>query len=138
MRRKVQSDLLRDTQGGSATEFAVVVPIFFALVFAIIHLSFILWGETSLHWATETAARCASINAPLSGATGACATSGSTTNATVKAYAATQYHGPNVSPVFTANIAATCGKLVSATATYQLNAVVASVPVTLNAKSCYP
>ena len=133
------SRLLRETRGGSATEFAVIVPVFFALVFAVIHLSFILWAETSLHWATETAARCASINSNVgTGATGACATAGATTNATVKAYATTQYHGPNVTPVFTANTTATCGKLVSATATYQLNVVVTSVAVNLNAKSCYP
>ena len=87
-----------------------------------------MWAETSLHWAAQTAARCASINSNVgSTATGACVTAGATTNASVKAYAGTIYKGPNVSQVFTADVANACGKLVSATGTYALNVVVTSV-----------
>jgi Flp pilus assembly protein TadG len=131
-------NLLTNTHGGSLAEFAIVVPVFFALVLLILNLSLILWAQTSLHWATEKAARCASINANVgSTATGPCTSSGSTTNASVKAYAGTEYKGPSITPVFTANVAATCGKLVSATGTYSASVVFSTLSVTLKAQSCY-
>ena len=89
--------------GATAAEFAMVVPVFFALIFGVIHLSFILWGETTaLHWAAETAARCASIGVT----TGPCAASSVVTASSVQAYALTEYKGPSVSAAFTADLAA--------------------------------
>ena len=128
---------LKDADGGSATEFAMVVPVFFALVFAVIHLSFVMWTETSLHWAAETAARCASVNAPLGTMSGGCATGNAITATSVQSYAVTQYHGPNLSPTFTYTTP-TCGKQVKGTASYPVNLVVTSVTMNLSAQACYP
>ncbi|HWE48072.1 MAG TPA: TadE/TadG family type IV pilus assembly protein [Caulobacteraceae bacterium] len=122
---------LKDVHGGSLAEFAMVVPAFFALVFAVIHLSFVTWGMTAMHWACETAARCASINVPL-GASGATCTDNNST----KAYAATEYKGPNMSVVFTSDIANSCGKKVSATASYAMNVVVTKITLNLSAQAC--
>jgi Flp pilus assembly protein TadG len=126
---------LKDMHGGGLAEFAMVVPVFFALVFAVIHLSFITWGMTAMHWACQTAARCAAINVPL-GANGATCTDNNST----KAYAATQYKGPNMNVVFSADVANSCGgsgKLVSATGSYVMNVVVTKVTLNLSAQACY-
>lgn len=124
--------LFQEVSGAALAEFAMVVPIFFALVFAVIHLSFITWGMTAMHWAAETAARCASINVPLGASGATCTDNGST-----QTYALSQYKGPNMAVAFVADTANSCGKKVSATGSYKMNVVVTSVTLNLSAQACY-
>ena len=132
MPRNNARGFLQNLSGSSLAEFALVVPIFFALVFAVIHLSIITWGMTSMHWAAESAARCAAINVPLGGNGVTC-----TDNTSTATYAGTQYKGPNMSVVFTADTANACGKKVSAAGSYVMNVVVTSVTLNLAAQACY-
>ncbi len=120
-----------DRGGASAAEFALVVPVFFALTIGAINLCILLFINTRLHNAVDAAARCMSmVDNPAS----SCLTPAAT-----QTYAATTFGFPNLSPVFVATAGASggCNKVTGA-ATYQLNAVVTSLPVTMSAQSCFP
>jgi Flp pilus assembly protein TadG len=129
MRRRF-SRFVSETRGGSAVEFAVVAPLFFGLVFGVIHFSFVVFAQTTLNSAVEAAARCVSVGSD-------CTNSTTTTN-----YAAAHYQGPNIGQVFaySAPTTGTCAnmKMVSATATYNVNVVFTTIPISLSAQSCYP
>jgi Flp pilus assembly protein TadG len=73
-------------RGSSAVERAIVAPAFFWLVFGIIFVGMILWTQASLHFAAQSAARCAAIN------TGACNSS-----TTIQNYALSRYYGLSTS-----------------------------------------
>jgi Flp pilus assembly protein TadG len=120
-------DYCRDQQGGGAAEFAVVVLVFSALIFAIIHLCLMFYSNQNLQFAAEGAARCASV---MSSST--CNSSGA-----IQSYASGLYTGPNISPTFTYSTAG-CGHTVSATANYTLNAVFVQTSVPLSATACFP
>jgi Flp pilus assembly protein TadG len=122
---------LRREDGAGAAEFAMVVPVFLALVFAVIHLGIVIYAVACLHAASEAAARCASINWPIAAST-VC-----TTGADVQTYAATKYAGPHVGQSFTFSIAS-CGKQVAASGTYKISIIVANISVPLSAQACYP
>ena len=71
---------------------------FILLVLGTIALCFALFLIGSLHFAVEDGARCASVKTSI------CADSPTTI-----AYTQSRYLGPNVSPTFTYNNAASCG-----------------------------
>ena len=116
----------KDDHGAGAAEFAIVLLPFLALIFGIIGLSTMFYANQTLHFATEAAARCFSVNVT------SCATTGATA-----AYAATRYSGPDISPVFVATTAG-CGHTVTGNASFTLDAVVTSITVPLSATACYP
>lgn len=116
----------KNENGSGAAEFALVVIPFLALVFAIIGLSMMVYANNSLQYAAEKAARCFAVNVT------SCATTGAT-----QTYAAAQYAGPNIAPVFVASTAG-CGHTVTGTATLTLDAVVTSLSVPLTASACFP
>jgi len=120
----------KDEFGGGAAEFAIVLIPFTALIFAIIHMCLLFYANQTLHFATEGAARCASV---LSGST--CS---NTTN--IQNYASGLYRGPNISASFgySTTGANNCGHTVTGSGTYQLNAVFVSVAVPLAASACFP
>jgi Flp pilus assembly protein TadG len=118
----------REERGSGAAEFAIVLIPFLALVFGIINVSMMMYANHTLQYATEAAARCYSVlhyNTTCS------------TVANVKTYAAQQYKGPAISPVFTPS-ATGCGHTVTATGTFALNAVVYTFNVPLSAQACFP
>ena len=120
--------LWSDKRGATALEFAILLPMFMALMFGIIQLGQAFWTQTALQHAVEMAARCATINATTCGSTAA-----------TQSYAATQAYGLTFpAGTFTATAAA-CGNQVSAS--YNFSAEMAAwfpAAITLTARSCYP
>jgi Flp pilus assembly protein TadG len=120
--------LASDARGATLIEFALLLPLFIALVVGIMQVGHVLWIQTALQHAVEMAARCASVNATSCG-----------TVAQVQAYAATQAYGV-ILPVdtFTAS-AAPCGNQVVASYDFAFQmGLFASPSVNLSARSCYP
>ena len=125
----------RDEQGSSAVEFALVVPLFLALVFGLINLSIVLFGVVTMHYAAEDAARCYSVQSTV------CTTPGTT-----QTYAVSRYAGPNFPPAFIATKDGRChstagafdGKKVTATASYGFGTGLVNVTLPLSAEGCFP
>lgn len=120
--------IARDARGVGALEFAVLLPVFVALVFGIMQLGQLYWTQSALQHAVEMAARCASVNATTCG-----------TAAQIQVYAATQAYGLALpATTFTATTPA-CGNQVAASYAYAFPAAALVLPsITLTAESCYP
>jgi Flp pilus assembly protein TadG len=119
--------LRRNEQGTTAVEFAIVAPVFIALLIGTLALCIALFLIGSLHFAVEDAARCASVKTAI------CADS-----ATTIAYAQSHYYGPNVSPTFTYDPAAACGSSVSASISYTMNVGFRAFTIPISATACFP
>jgi Flp pilus assembly protein TadG len=130
----VRSDLKSlcvDDQGTTAVEFAIVAPVFIALLIGALALCISLFLVGSLHYAVEEGARCASVKA-------ACADASGNPNAIATvAYAQSHYFGPAVSPTFTYASAA-CGNSVSASISYSLNVGFRTFVIPISATACFP
>jgi Flp pilus assembly protein TadG len=115
----------KDERGTTAVEFALVSPIFIALVIGLLYLCLCLFLIGSLHFAVEDGARCASVRTTV------CSDAGTTV-----AYAQSRYFGPS-SPTFT-YAAAACGKSVTGSINYvaQLGLTQFTIPIT--ATACFP
>lgn len=140
MRRRLIA-YLRDTRGSGAAEFALVVPIFFTLVFAVINFAIVLLAFVTLHFSTEAAARCYALSGTNSTLT--CTTSGSA----FQTYASSRYVGPGISPVFTPSATGQChknaggsydGHAVTASASITLNFVLVRATIPLSTSACFP
>jgi Flp pilus assembly protein TadG len=126
-----------DRRGAGAAEFVMILPVFFGLVFAILNLCIVLYAETTLHAATEAAARCASVNVGM-GNTSTCHD-----QSTVSSFARGRYAGPSLASLtftYSAPTSGTCANMqkVVGAGTYRVNAVVTSMNVNLSTQSCYP
>lgn len=123
----------RDESGASAAEFALVLLPFLTLIFGILGLSMMFYANQNLHYAVESAARCASVEATST----TCDTA-----AHIQAYAAARYAGPTITPVFNYTVGgcgpAGGGHTVSATATYPLTTGLVNISVPLGATACFP
>ena len=118
--QKRTKGLRRDERGATAVEFAMIAPVFLAMVIGIFHLSLLGFTLANLNYAVEKGARCAAI------ASGCPAIE-------------TYYYAPKPAPVFTpANKTAACGTLVNATMTYQLNVLIYRASIPLSASACFP
>lgn len=125
---------LRRETAASTAEFALVAPIFFALVFAVINLSIALYAYVTLHFATEDAARCYSLGSTCTDAT------------STQTYASGRYAGPNISPSFTAASTGAChvtngtndGHQVTGSGTMTLNLVLTTASINLSTSACFP
>jgi Flp pilus assembly protein TadG len=115
-----------DQQGTTAVEFAIVAPVFIALLVGTITLCIGLFLVGSLHFAVEEGARCASIKTTI------CSDA-----ATTVAYTQSHYFGPDVSPTFT-YAAASCGNSVSASISYSMNVGFRTFVVPISATACFP
>jgi len=120
---------VRDDEGASSAEFALVLFPFIALVLGIIGGSMMFYANQSLQYATEAAARYYSVEAANTG------TAPSAT--TVQTYAQNAYAGPGISPSFTAALGS-CGFQVTGTADFPLNIGVMSKTFTLKSHACFP
>ena len=118
---------LRNRSGGTAIEFALTAPAFFALVIGGIQVGLLCWAQLALQQGSEAAARCASVNKTVCG-----------TTSQIKSYASAQSYGlaPAASS-FTVSTQA-CGNRVQAScAPLFVNGFV--IPsVTLTASACFP
>jgi Flp pilus assembly protein TadG len=124
--RKRLKSLHLDQQGTTAVEFAIIAPVFIALLIGTIALSIGLFLIGSLHFAVEDGARCASVKTTI------CSDA-----ATTVAYTQSRYYGPDVSPTFTYATAA-CGNSVSASINYSMNVGFRTFVVPISARACFP
>jgi Flp pilus assembly protein TadG len=115
-----------DQQGTTAVEFAIIAPVFIALLIGTIAVSIALFLIGSLHFAVEDGARCASVKTAI------CSDA-----ATTVAYTQSRYLGPDVSPTFTYATAA-CGNSVSASINYSMNVGFKTFVVPISATACFP
>jgi Flp pilus assembly protein TadG len=118
--------LRRNIAGGTAVETALLLPAFLTMILGGIAAGSIGFTVSSLNYAVEAAARCASVQTTVC-----------TSSTAITTYAASKYSGPRVSPVFTYSTSG-CGHTVSARATFSLNLVPQLLNLPLTATSCYP
>jgi Flp pilus assembly protein TadG len=128
--RNLLKSIRLDQQGTTAVEFAIVAPVFIALLIGTIALCIGLFLIGSLHFAVQEGARCASVKA-------ACQVNGSPDAAATVTYTQNHYFGPNVSPTFTYT-ALTCGNSVSASINYSMNMGFRTFVIPISATACFP
>jgi Flp pilus assembly protein TadG len=116
-----------DERGVSAVEFAMLSPLFFLLLFAIIEGGIVLWTKSALQHGAEMAARCASVNTTLCGSTAA-----------VQNYASQQAYGLNPAPETFSVSSAACGYLVTASYNFSYAVPMLGTTIILTARSCFP
>ena len=117
--------LIRDIRGTSALEFAFVGPVFMMMVIGMLYGCMMLYSLSSLHYAVEEGARCASVKSTVC-----------TNSTTTVSYAQAAYYGTG-SPTFTST-SPTCGHSVSGSSTFSFSLGVASWSVPLSATACFP
>ena len=124
---------IRDERGGSAAEFALVVPFFVLLIFGTIETSIMLSAVIQLHYSAERAARCLSVNV-----SGACSTG------TIDAYAKGFYNGPPLTGMLFQQDFPYCGTAsipghqVTGSGTYTVLDGFHATNVSIKATACYP
>lgn len=121
--------LWRDASAATAVEFAMVVPFFLIIVFGTISTGLAMSAQSQMHYAAERSARCLAVNV-----TTPC------TKANINTYAKGWYNGPGLTALtFTSPTTdPTCGKQVSATASYAIIAGIQKTAISLSATACYP
>jgi Flp pilus assembly protein TadG len=124
--RDLLKSLRPDQQGTTAVEFAIIAPVFIAMIVGTITLSIGLFLIGSLHFAVEDGARCASVKTTI------CSDA-----ATTVAYTQSRYFGPALSPTFT-YAAAVCGNSVSASINYSMNVGFKTFVIPISATACFP
>jgi Flp pilus assembly pilin Flp len=119
MRHERTRRLQNDECGATAVEFAIVAPVFLAVVFGIIQLSILAFTVASLNYAVEKGARCAAVRmgcpSPVS-----------------------HYYAPGPAPSFTTVESAACGLSLTASVTYNLNILAFQRSIVLSGSACFP
>jgi len=124
--RNLLKSIRANQDGSTAVEFAIIAPVFIALVLGTMALCLALFLVGSLHFAVEDGARCASVKTAI------CPDA-----ATTIAYTQSRYLGPDVSPTFTYALAA-CGTSVSASVNYSMNVGFRTFVIPISATACFP
>ena len=112
-------------QGATAVEFALVMPVFLALVLGGLSVSVLLYSNVSLQDAVEQGARCYSVDS------GTCSSASA-----AQTYAQGFYHG--VGPRPSPRPRRLVGHQVVGSVTLQIAAVLANLSVPLTASACFP
>jgi Flp pilus assembly protein TadG len=120
-------DFLKCERGATAAEFALVLPVFLITVFSTIYLAFALGALSSMHAATEQAARCLSVNK-----------AGLCTSANINNFATTLYHGPSLTGLTFTPSTPSCGNQVTGSGNFSLFTGISQISVTLSSSACYP
>lgn len=109
-------------------ELGIILSLFLAMLLGIINVAMILWTLGSLHFAAETAARCAAV--------------GSSSCTDPAAYALDHYYGVSLggtNPFSYNSPSAGCGNTVTASYTYSLVIpLIGTYSVPLSATACSP
>lgn len=121
MRRLARSDL-----GGTAVEYALVLPAFITLMVGGLCAGNLAFAVNSLHYAVQDAARCAAVKTTVC-----------TNSNTIVSYAQGRYSGPRISPTFVYSSAG-CGHTVSASGSYPIILAAATINVPISASACFP
>jgi len=116
-----------DERGGSAAEFALVVPFFLLLVFGTISVSILMSATTQMHYAAERAARCLAVSV-----------AGNCSTANINTYAKGYYKGPPLTGLVFATSSLACGKQVTGSGAYALVSGFTFTNVNISARACYP
>jgi len=120
--------LFDDRSGATAVEFALVAPVMIVMIFGILEFGRAAWTLNALNFAVESAARCAAIDQNN------CATA-----VQIQNHAAGFAAGLAIPPSTFTVSTQTCGKQVVATFAFiSVAPIVASLPITLSARACYP
>lgn len=127
-----RSSFAGDCRGVAAIEFALLAPMFLMLLVGTMTMSILFFTANGLHFATEAAARCASVQSTIC-----------TDAATTTAFAATKYFGSTKAATFNCmgrvcGGTANCGNLVTGTVTLTFDFGIASYSTPLLAEACYP
>ncbi len=114
--------------GGAAIEMAFALPVALLFVAGLLEFGRIIWTQTTLDYAEESAARCASINSSLCG-----------TAAAVQSFAVRASAGLAVTASNFALSTPSCGSMVTASLPYSF-AVPWLFPysLTLTSSACFP
>jgi Flp pilus assembly protein TadG len=122
-----------DEAGGSAAELVLIMIPLIALTLGTINLAMMIYTVANLHYATQEAARCATVKPTV------CADS-----TTLTTYALKNYGGLTASPTFTLVVepktATVCpnGNYVTATANYHFVTGFTTTTIPITANACYP
>jgi Flp pilus assembly protein TadG len=122
-------------RGANAVEMAIVLPVLSLMIVGAVYSGWMLYSETMLFFATETAARCAAVNVAVCG--------GANQVPNTQAYAVTQAAQLGLTMV-AANFTVTqpangCGWRVQATYPFKLVLPFqTNLAVNLTASACYP
>jgi Flp pilus assembly protein TadG len=120
--------LLLCESGSSAVELGIILSVFLSMMFGIINITMVVWTLGSLHYATETAARCAAV--------------GSSSCTDPAAYALSNYYGLSLggtNPFSYNSPSAGCGHTVTASYTYSLVIpLIGTYSLPLSAAACSP
>ena len=126
MKRFIRT-ILADDRAATAAEFALVVPVFLLLMFGTINGSIMMSAITQMHYASERAARCLSVDVD-----GLCPAG------SIDAFAKGLYNGPSLDGMtFVADDLA-CGNQVVGSGTYELISGIDVTSVSLSSTACYP
>jgi Flp pilus assembly protein TadG len=122
-----------DETGGSAAELVLIMIPLIALTLGTINLAMMIYTVANLHYATQEAARCATVRPTV------CADT-----TTLTTYALKNYGGLTAAPAFTLTVepktATVCpnGNYVTGTATYNFVTGFTTTAIPLTANACYP
>jgi len=121
--------LLACESGSSAVELGIILSIFVSMLFGIINIAMVLWTLGGMHYAAETAARCAAVGS-----------SSCTTASAIQTYALNQYAGLSLGATNPFSYSATgCGHTVTASYTYSLVIpLIGTYSLPLSAAACSP
>ncbi|WP_340266290.1 TadE/TadG family type IV pilus assembly protein [Sphingobium mellinum] len=116
-----------DQSGSSVLEFALVAPALFLLIIGGIYLSLLGYTVASLHYATQVAARCASLDATNCGtATG------------VSTFAQQKFSNFSGGTATFNLTTPACGYNVASSLNYNMNIGVKTITIPINSQSCFP
>ena len=130
--RRVMLSLWHDNRGAAAVEFALLAPAFLTMLIGTVMLAVMMFSNSALHFAVQSAARCASVKATVC-----------TNAATTRAFAASNYFGATVTPTFTCTGrvcggTAACGNKVSGQISFGFEVGMARYATPLRADACFP
>ena len=125
--RKLAATLHASQHGSSTVEFALVAPILIMFIIGGMYLSMLGFTASSLRFAAQAGARCASIN-----------TTSCSNASTIQSYASSQFINiTGNAATFTATTP-TCGNKVAATVNFPLLTGISKITVPLSASACFP
>jgi len=117
----------RDARGSTAIEFAILSPVFIGLIVSMLYMCMLLFVASSLHFAVEDAARCASVKTAIC-----------TDNASTQTYALSHFNASSIlTPTFVASTPA-CGHSVTASASFAFDFGLSRATVPISAAACFP
>ena len=121
--------LRKRSEGGTAVETAFILPVYLLIMFGVIEAGRLLWTQSTLQFAVQEAARCASIDSTTCGSTSA-----------IQSFAASKTPGISVAASSFSVTSVSCGNKVQISWPFSFTAadLFPYSSITLSAQSCYP